>query len=210
MPSSESLSPAAYALTGVGLGAMLTFLVNWLLKRQEVRLRLIERIMDRRIDAHENAIRLAKAMRTTTSVGGVDSDGELVRAPTMFRSLSEFQGWFATHSALFGEISTWLSPKITRELNFVQDYLVNLNETVHAASDQRLMRVGELVRQDFVSLSAGLERMAYQYFESGLTSLRIGTLTRRHKYYRWYTIRRLRRTVLFAKGDQIRRLLTQD
>ena len=59
---------AVFALLGTIIGASLTFLSSWFLAGRETKLRLREKLLDRRIEAHEQIILLTPTIRTMISL----------------------------------------------------------------------------------------------------------------------------------------------
>ncbi len=58
---------SAASILGVILGASITAFINWSVKTKETKLRIQEKIFDRRIEAHEEILRLSQLLRTTIS-----------------------------------------------------------------------------------------------------------------------------------------------
>jgi hypothetical protein len=121
---------AIFAILGMLAGAALTFIGTWILQNQEAKTRLMEKVLDRRIRAHENIIELSKPFRGMMSLGYAEKDGELARTPAIMASKESFDEFLIKFYQTGMESSTWLSTEVTREYNFVQDYLVNLYEFV--------------------------------------------------------------------------------
>src|SRR5262249_6332840 len=96
---------------------------------------------------------------------------------------------------------------VKRELNFVQDYMVTLHTHLRSVSSEHFLVVGHFVRQDFIDLSAKLERVAFEFFRLDATKLRLGDLAEHHKYVREETERRLQRTVMISKWGELKALI---
>ena len=73
---------AIFGLLGIVIGATLSFIATWILKERDLRLKLREKLLDRRIEAHERVIAFSKSMRKTTPVG-IEENGDIMRFPTM-------------------------------------------------------------------------------------------------------------------------------
>lgn len=198
---------AIFAILGTLVGAALTFLGTWFLQSQQAKQRLLEKVLDRRIQAHENVIELSKLLRIMFSLGYSEADGELSRAPSVMESPESFNDFLSRFSHVGADSSTWLSTEVTREFNFVQDYLVNLYEFLKNSSSDKFPKVGRLVRQDFIDFSASLEKLAFNYFSKDLTRMKMNDLTKWHKYPKETTIERLNKTMLFKNREEIRKIL---
>ena len=88
---------------------MLAFLGSWFLRKRDYDLKLWEKIIDRRIDAHESLISIALEMRVMIALGGIDSNGEVRRAPNVLQSKEAFEARFSHVSSSTAVGSTWLS-----------------------------------------------------------------------------------------------------
>jgi hypothetical protein len=88
---------AVLALLGVLVGVIvtggLTFANGWIMRKRDLDLKIWEKLLDRRIAAHETVIGLAIAMRRMAPLGGTDAAGELVRAPEVMMSKEAFDTW---------------------------------------------------------------------------------------------------------------------
>src|SRR6516164_4378834 len=88
---------AVIALAGVLVGGLVTggisFFNAWVMRNRDFQLKLWERLLDRRIMAHEAVLEISLKMRLMVSFQRVDSAGELVRAPLVMRPKEEFDEW---------------------------------------------------------------------------------------------------------------------
>lgn len=198
---------AVFGLLGVAVGVILSHFSNISLRTHDLKLRLREKVLDKRIVAHEKVITLAKSLRTMVNIGVVLEDDELARAPYFLITHEAFNEYQATFTSVFGESSTWLDIELTKELNLLQDYSVNLDQIVRQASPELLPVIGNVVRQDFVDFSSEIEKKAYTFFEKDLENLQLGRLSEWHKYSREESERRLRFTQLFIRREEINRII---
>jgi hypothetical protein len=84
-------SSAFFALLGALGGAFLSFLASWVLRKREYDLQLWMKLIDRRIRAHEDLIKVALEMRVMIALGGVDDKGEVLRVPRVLLSREAFE-----------------------------------------------------------------------------------------------------------------------
>jgi hypothetical protein len=200
---------AVIALAGVLVGGLVTggisFFNAWVMRNRDFQLKLWERLLDRRIMAHEAVLEISLKMRLMVSFQRVDSAGELVRAPLVMRPKEEFDEWLGEFAEKSLPATTWLSTAVKRELNFVQDYLVTLHTKLADVSPQpqHCATVGMFIRQDFIDLSAELEKMTFKFFKSEMQALRLNDLTDWHKYPREETDKRLQNTALMRRWPEI-------
>ncbi len=196
-------SSAIFGLLGVFGGGAISFVTAWLLRKRDYNLRLWDKLLDRRIKAHENVITLAIEMRVIVAVGGVEDNGEVARAPQMLVSKDEFENWFIRFTQLTQGGSTWLSTETKREFNLVQDYLVTLHQYLVGVSSDDYLEIGRIIRHDFIHLSSELEKRAFNFFEHDVHQLKLNKLNEWHKYQRDETEKRLHGTVLLQKWDKV-------
>ncbi|MDQ1557551.1 MAG: hypothetical protein QOD32_611 [Pyrinomonadaceae bacterium] len=202
----ENIS-AIFALIGVIAGGLLSFLGTWLLKKRELKLRLWEKVLDRRIEAHEQIAQLSKSLCTMRSLGKPEESGELARAPAFMFSKGHFEEWYKYYSQTVGGNSTWLSTELTRELSLLQDYIVNLYEFLRPIDPNLYPEIGALIRNDFIDFSTRIEKLAFEFFRDDLFKLRLNDLNKWHKYPIEETQRRLSSMRLFSKNKQIEALI---
>lgn len=170
-------------------------------------MKILERFLDRRISAHETVVDLAIRMRIMVSPGTFDPSGELTRAPELMSSREVFYEWFEEFARGSALASTWLSTPVKRELNFVQDYMATLHVHLPSVPSEHFLAVGHFIRQDFIDLSANLERVAFDFFKLDATKLRVGDLAEHHKYIREETGNRLQRTVMIGQWKELQALI---
>lgn len=199
----EKYIRAVFALIGVLLGALMTFFANLILKRNELKLKLREKVLDKRIQAHENIIKLSITLRTMNYIEFNDPIKEVKRIPMLLSSMQRYIEWSNQHLNLIIDSTTWLSTDLTRELNLFQDYLTNLDGRILDLDDNRIKSIGDIVRQDFIDFSSNIEKLAYKLFEKDLYKLKLNDLNEWHKYSKQETLRRLKNTELINRKDEI-------
>jgi hypothetical protein len=209
MATAPDYFPAILSLIGVLSGALigggLSFWGTWVAPKRALDLKIWEKLLDCRITAHENVVRLALQMRNMEALGKPDSQDELPRAPQVMMSKEAFFNWLNTFAQESGPASTWLATPVKREVNFVQDYFVMLHTYLsEISSDDDFATVGNLIRQDFIDLSANLEKVAFKFFEVEARKLHLNDLSEWHKFPLEETRSRLGKTVLLQNLAKIR------
>lgn len=197
-------SSAVFGLTGAVGGGVLSFFVSFMLKKRDFNLQMWGKLFDRRIEAHEKVITLAVEMRIMVALGGIDDKGEICRAPQILLSKEAFEDWFVRFTQLTSEGTSWLTIETKREVNFIQDYLATLHMHLAYVTDENYPHVGTVVRQDFIDLSAALEKKAFSFFQHGILELKLDSLDQHHKYKVPETEKRLRATALMRDMSKIR------
>jgi hypothetical protein len=199
---------AVLALLGVLVGAIvtggITFATGWIMRKRDLDLKIWEKFLDRRIAAHETVIGLAIVMRRMVALGGIDSAGEVARAPEVMTSKDAFDAWLVEFAGKSSPATTWLSTAVKRELNLAQDYFVTIHANLSGSAPDAFPTVGVLVRQDFIDLSSKLEKAAFEFFTKEAWNLRLTDLNDWHKHPRQLTESRLQDTVLLSKWAEIK------
>ena len=198
---------AIFALLGTLAGATLTFVGTWILQSQEAKNRLLEKVLDKRIQAHEKVIELSKFLRQMTSLGYAEKDGGLARTPVIMMSHESFDDFLLKFSQSGADSSTWLSTEVTRELNFVQDYFVNLYEFLRNVQSDKFPEIGRVIRQDFIDFSSSIEKLAFDFFAKDLTKMKLNDLHQWHKYPVKTTQKRLNETAFLKNKDEILKII---
>jgi hypothetical protein len=206
----KSNASAVFGLLGALGGGLVSFLASWLLKRREYSLRLWDKLLERRIKAHENVIAAALEMRVMVALGATEENGEVARAPQLLRSKEDFEQWFIRFVQLTIEGSTWLTTEAKRELNFVQDYLVTLYQNLTDVPSEKYLQIGQVIRQDFLDLSSELEKKSFAFFEKDVRQLKLSNLKKWHKYKRSETEKRLKKTALLSQWEKIQRVVASE
>jgi hypothetical protein len=200
---------AIFALLGTLAGAALTFFGTWILQSQEARSRLLEKVLDKRIQAHEKVIELSKILRQMTSLSYPEKDGELARTPAIMMSHESFAEFLLRFTQTGVDSSTWLSTEVIRELNFIQDYFINLYEFLRDVKPDKFPEIGRIIRQDFLDFSSSLEKLAFSFFAKDLTKMKLNDLNEWHKYPVKITQKRLKETAFLKKADEILKIINE-
>ena len=206
----KSNASAVFGLLGALGGGLVSFLASWLLKKREYSLRLWDKLLEKRIKAHENVIAAALEMRVMVALGATEENGEVARAPQLLRSKEDFEQWFIRFTQLTIEGSTWLTTEAKRELNFVQDYLVTLYQNLTDVPSEKYLQIGQVIRQDFIDLSSELEKKSFAFFEKDVRRLKLSNLKKWHKYKRPETENRLKKTALLSQWEKIQRVVASE
>jgi hypothetical protein len=201
---------ALFALAGIVIGAGLSFLRAWVMKGREMKLRLREKVLDRRIQAHEQVIELVKPMRTMVLLGYREDGGEMARTPAPLQSAEAFEQWHSNHYSAVRTSTTWLATEVKRELNLFQDYIVNLTSVLSHAEGDDYTEIGRIIRNDFISFSERIEKLAFEFFESELTNLELNSLQDWHKYPKEKTVERLEETELMRRKDEVNSIVDHE
>ncbi|PNW24942.1 hypothetical protein [Formosa algae] len=160
-------------LIGLIIGSILTFLFSSNLKSKETKLKISEKLIDKRIDAHEQVLKLAKLMRSSHTENQFNSEKELITYPLIFLTEDNYRDWRANYFLVTNEYSHWLSIPVLNELFYIQDYIVNLDKTLENVHEENFKPIGIILKMDFIEMSTNLEKQVIKYFEKGWSNLSI-------------------------------------
>lgn len=180
------------SFVGVIIGAFLAFLSSSFLKKKETRLKISEKILDKKIEAHENVLELAKLLRSTLSVNAFTVEKELITYPLILHNKENYIDWKSHLYAKGNKNSHWLSESTHKELFFIQDYFVNLDNTLENVPDENMKMVAIILRNDIINLSTNLEKSIIEYFDNGWKDLRITSKKKKFKYDSKIALNRLK------------------
>jgi hypothetical protein len=201
------LLTSLFTIVGIITGVFLTFITSWLLKKRETRLRISSQLIEKRINAHEKILTLVKTMRATLSIEKMNVENLYITYPIIFQSKDDFQKWRSSFFLTTNEYSHWLGLKVTRELYFIQDYIVNLDKRLEKIPSENYIQIGIILRNDFLSMAANVEKEVITYFESGWRTLKIEKNNKWHKFPKKISIKRLEETNLYKRHLEIHKYM---
>lgn len=160
-------------IIGLIIGSILTFFFSSNLKSKETKLKISEKLIDKRIDAHEQVLKLAKIMRSSHTENQFNSAKELITYPLIFLNEDNYRDWRANYLLVTNEYSHWLSISVLNELFYIQDYIVNLDKTLENVHEENYKSLGIILKMDFIEMSTNLEKEVVKYFEKGWENLSV-------------------------------------
>jgi len=196
-------SSAFFALGGVAIGGLLSFLATFILDRQKARLQIRAQLMERRLDAHENLLVIAQRIRTSVSDFDRDTARDIARSPYFMHSEQMFNDWIVEQGALMIRSFAWLSDPVSREANLYRDYLVNLHVALKNVPPGKYFAIGCMLRDDFLDFSTRLEKAIFRFFNNSADSFTIRCKSP-GIYPEKGAMRRLKDTQLLKRWDEIR------
>lgn len=193
-------------VVGVLLGVGLTSIINWKLKSKEARLRVLEKVFDKRLQAHEEVLEIARLLRTTVSTRSIDREANVITYPGIISNREVFDSFQGRFYQLVNFNAHWLDINLFRELNFVQDYIANVDIHLKDTQDAKFPDVALLIKQDFIDLAASLETETIKFFDKDIHKIKINTKKQYHKFKKPQTIKRLQSTNLFKRWEEIKKI----
>lgn len=160
-------------IIGLIIGSILTFIFSSNLKSKETKLKISEKLIDKRIDAHEKVLKLSKLMRSSHTENEFNSAKELITYPLIFLTEENYRDWRQNYFLVTNEYSHWLSISVLNELFFIQDYIVNLDKALENIPDDNFKSIGKILKMDFIEMSTNLEKQVVLYFEKGWSNLSV-------------------------------------
>lgn len=160
-------------LIGLIIGSILTFFFTSNIKNKETKLKISEKLIDKRIDAHEQVLKLAKLMRSSHTENQFNSEKELITYPLIFLTQDNYRDWRANYFLITNEYSHWLTIPVLNELFYIQDYIINLDKTLENVHEENFKAIGIILKMDFIEMSTSLEKQVVKYFEKGWINLSI-------------------------------------
>ena len=194
---------ALFALVGVLAGSLATGLLNRSIKKQEAKLRLTEKLLDKKLEAHESLITIVNWIRTMVLLGGQDEMGELRRCPFIMKSQENKNDFLSLFTEMQNKHDRWFSANVKREISLFMDYFVNVNEHSKDSTDVALQNAGVIIRNDFIDFALSLENCAHEFFNKDMLKLKYKTDRRWHKYPKDETLEKLDQTEFFKNKSKV-------
>lgn len=188
-------------MIGTAIGAAIAFVREYTLKNKELKIKLWEKIIDRRIHAHEVVLDFSKTLRKMIRLDKTNEKGRVEAYPEILTSKETYDDWHTHFLQTFGDVSTWLSTDLTRELNLLQDYMINLEGFLRLIDQTKYHILGSQIRFDFIAFSSTIEKLAFEFFRKDLHKLKLNDLTSWHKYAPHITTERLHQTNFFKEKN---------
>jgi hypothetical protein len=200
---SEGILIAFIGVLGVVVGSAITFLTQWSLSSKQARLRILEKLYDKRVDAHEVLLEIPKRLRVTISDDEPDNSHDVPAYPRILSNKREFKDFHLTFLSMVNSNQHWFDISLQRELYYVQDYIYNISQLVGEKDDDKLRRIGLIIKPDFIKLAEDLESTILQFFEKDIHDMSIKPRRGRHKYPRDLATKRLNESELFKRWDEL-------
>src|SRR5699024_5821944 len=144
----------------------------------------------------EEILRLSQLLRTTISTKSIDDGGNVITYPSSLHDNENFENlqWEFYQAVNFN--SHWIHIELFRELNFVQDYLSNLNRFLQNIEEENYPSIAVEIKQDFIDLAFSLEKKAMEFFRNDIYDIELEPTQGHHKYEKEETVQRLNETDL--------------
>lgn len=193
---------AVFAIIAGLLGAIVTGLFGLFGKSRETKLKLAEKIVDKKLEAHDQIINLANLMRVMHVVEGIPSGKELPRYPAFLANREAFDNFWFQLGQVQSKSDRWLNAELRRELCFCIDYLVTLHKWTEQVDDIGLPRLGVAIRSDIIDISSRIEDAAHEFINNDVIKLNFKTDRRWHKFKPEQTEKMFEDTILMKRQPE--------
>jgi hypothetical protein len=196
-------------LLGIIIGSVITYFFGIKLKKNEMRLKIVEKFVDMRIRAHETIHDFSRQIMMTSTDGDKDIDGIIISFPLFLIDDNTFYNWKTQFITILRENAHWVNSETMKELNLMQEYLLNLGERLEKIDSKDFKKVGYLIKGDIVEFSCNLEKSTFNFFTKGWQKFKISKTNETH-YPRKYRLDRLNNSKLFSQTVEINKLMTKN
>lgn len=184
---------AVIALTGAITGFISSQIMEYFRTNKESRNRQKERLIEKRIAAHELIMELSQDMIAMKPVRA-ESNDNFPRGPWVLESIQSFEAFYQKFIEIHSRSSTWLYIDTKRELNFCQDYLLSLYGYINNHNEIDLEQFSNDIRQDFINMSENLRKTSMDYLANEMPKLKFDDLNLWHKFKKNDTTKRIHKT----------------
>jgi len=164
---------ALIGILGVIIGGVLTFFLNKNLKKDETKLKLIEKLIDRRFEAIDEVFEISKLMKTTVNAEVISYPDKFGTYVAILDSLKVYVDFKFKFYNLYNKSSHFLPIELKNELFLIQEYIFNLDRIALEIPDKRFYEIGLELKGDFLKFSNKLEKLCLNFLEKSANKLDI-------------------------------------
>ncbi|WP_422354344.1 hypothetical protein [Roseivirga pacifica] len=114
-------------------------------------------------------------MRSTFCIDETDVQQKFITYPAIFATKESFQDWRTHFYNVSNHNSHWLGDKVSQELMYIQNYVVNLDRRIDQTPSDNYIALGIILKKDFTTMASNLEKEVLQYFDKGWKNLRVNS-----------------------------------
>ncbi|MDY0780400.1 hypothetical protein [Tenacibaculum sp. IB213877] len=196
-------------LLGVLIGVVISNFVSWKLKSKESRLKILEKIFDKRLKAHEEFLEIPKLLRTTTSSQETDENNYFITYPLILNSKETFENFLLKFYDSTNFRSHWFEKDLRKEAFFAQDYLQNVKKRINDIPDENCKELGKIIKADLKEIADILEEKILDFLLIDIHKININSKNREFEYSNELKSKRLKKTQLLQKWYEIEKLKTK-
>ncbi|MCT8341264.1 hypothetical protein MG296_14450 [Flavobacteriaceae bacterium TK19130] len=199
----QSLVVAGMGLLGVLLGVIISNIITWKLKSKESRLRIKEKIFDRRLKAHEDFLEITKLLRTTVSTHETDGETYFITYPGMLSTKEMFETFLYKFHNAANYNSHWFEEKLRKEIYFTQDYLQNVQLHLNDIPEENCIEYAKILKTDFKELADSLEEKTIDFLMIDIHKINVNSRNRNFQYSLTERKKRLNETQIIKRWNDI-------
>ena len=198
-----TLITAGLTLLGVIIGVAVTSFTNWKIKSKESRLRILEKIFDRRLQAHEDFLEVPKFLRAVITTKETDHNGILRTYTGVLATKEMFESFLGKYFEKVNFNSHWFENELNREVWITQEYLQNINNLVDKNPEDKWLQFAEIVKPDFTMFAKKLEDLTLAFLQIDIHNVKDKRNPDKFEYSQEEGQRILEQTEFYKNRDQI-------
>ncbi|MGE4318644.1 MAG: hypothetical protein AB7E96_07020 [Deferribacterales bacterium] len=178
---------AISVLAGGFLGGVLVYFREKLLKKKDFELRYFDKVLERRILAHEKILPVVTDINVTVMARQYTGEESFDTVPVFLLSKYNFNDWCFRFQQARKQTSQWLTTSVKNELEFLQNYIVNLQPILDLIEEEedvefnlKTFMIGRELKDELRSIAISIEDKINLFFEKGTKdgiSLKTGNIT---------------------------------
>lgn len=207
---------AISALAGGIIGGILVYFREKLLKSKDFELHYFDRILDKRVLAHENLIPVVSDMRVNGKICEYIEEDTYDRFPIIFLNKEYYINWGFKFQQSRKTAQIWLEEDVYGKLSYLQNYLLYLDEIVDLVATEsetdtsiNMIMIGRILQKEFFDLSLSIEDSIRDFFKKA-HKLNSPTYTNHSEYDHEKDTERLRQTILIKRMDELKMIAAED
>ena len=154
-----------------------------------------ERIQDKRIDAFETLLDLAKFLSTTTSTGN-HQDGWVETQPKFLSSMEDAKEGLDYVFRTCATLDDWIDQPTRQHLRYITDYFQNVSVTLAQIDEGKLLEFSLTIKPDIIDIATHTRMSAHKFYQS--INKKCFSYHGNGKYPLRVTTRKLEKTKLIA------------
>lgn len=197
------LISSGMALLGVIIGVVITSTVNWKIKSKEARLRILEKVFDERLKAHQNLLQSLKFMRTTISSEKLDEKNFIITYSALLTNKDTFEDFIYRFYQSFGMDSHWFDRDLYKEMVYAQSYFQNVQLLLSEIDEKNFIELAIILKNDFKKISQTLEEETLKFLHLDINKMISKPDNLPKEYSNFETLDKFHETDLFVQSDKI-------
>jgi hypothetical protein len=156
-PMNEIISnhfSAILGLSGVLLTLLITTFANSRLRDKDYKLRVLDRIFEKRIESYLTLARIRDRLREMVAV---NIAGNVLFCPAVFQSKEAFLEWIKNTQQVLNSPALWVLDDARIAIKVLETYLNTLCVFFEKEEEPSLAHLGVLLQDDFVSMADRLD-----------------------------------------------------